>query len=273
MTEGPAPERPQGTPGLRALGAMESAVRRVRESAGEPPLPSNTVVRQAPERPGRAEPEPGPDRSSVPPGLAHAPVVEGSPPLRASEDAPRWWDRQGERWLVGAVVAAAILVVAAAIALAASLSGSGSAPPSPATVAAPAAIAHNHGHGGNPSGHRGGTPSAPPSTSATSTPAATASTTSTTTSTPLAAPGAAPVIAALSPASGGPGQAIQVAGANFLSTNGQIVATFNGQVAPTSCPAQNTCTITAPQMSGSSSAQVVISTASGSSNPVTFTYS
>ena len=54
--------------------------------------------------------------------------------------------------------------------------------------------------------------------------------------------GGPPVISSLSPSSGTAGQGIQVAGANFLSANGQIVATFNGQVAPTSCPAQNTCT-------------------------------
>lgn len=64
-----------------------------------------------------------------------------------------------------------------------------------------------------------------------------------------------------------------MAGANFLSTSGQIVATFNGQVAPTSCPAQNTCMVTVPLMTGSSSAQVVITTANGASNPETFTYS
>jgi hypothetical protein len=81
------------------------------------------------------------------------------------------------------------------------------------------------------------------------------------------------VIASLSPASGAAGQGIQVAGANFLSSSGQIVASFNGQVAPTSCPASNTCTVTVPPMTGSSSAQVTITTASGTSNAVTFTYS
>jgi hypothetical protein len=49
------------------------------------------------------------------------------------------------------------------------------------------------------------------------------------------------------------------------------VATFNGQVAPTSCPAQNTCTITVPS-STAPSAQVVITTSAGASNPETFTY-
>jgi hypothetical protein len=49
------------------------------------------------------------------------------------------------------------------------------------------------------------------------------------------------------------------------------VATFNGQVAPTSCPAQNTCTVTVPT-SSAPSAQVVITTAGGESNAQTFTY-
>jgi hypothetical protein len=81
------------------------------------------------------------------------------------------------------------------------------------------------------------------------------------------------VIASLSPANGAAGQGIQVAGSNFLSSSGQIVASFNGQVTATSCPAQNTCTVTVPPMSGSQSAQVTITTASGTSNAVTFTYS
>jgi hypothetical protein len=63
-----------------------------------------------------------------------------------------------------------------------------------------------------------------------------------------------------------------ITGANFLSSNGQIVATFNGRVATTSCPAQNTCTVTVPP-STAPSAQVVITTAGGASNAVTFDYS
>jgi hypothetical protein len=43
-------------------------------------------------------------------------------------------------------------------------------------------------------------------------------------------------------------------------------------VAPTSCPAQNTCTVTVPS-SNAPSAQVVITTAGGASNAETFTYS
>ena len=81
-----------------------------------------------------------------------------------------------------------------------------------------------------------------------------------------------PVISSLSPSSGSAGESIQVAGTNFISSDGKIVATFNGQVAPTSCPAPDTCAVTVPPQSGSPSAQVSITTASGTSNAVTFTY-
>lgn len=80
------------------------------------------------------------------------------------------------------------------------------------------------------------------------------------------------MIAALTPANGVAGQGIEIAGANFLSSSGQIVATFNGHVVPTSCPAQSTCTVTVPTLPGVNSAQVVITTSAGPSNPATFTY-
>ena len=113
---------------------------------------------------------------------------------------------------------------------------------------------------------KGGRPSKTPGISRT--------TTTTTTATPTNANGP-PVIAELNPASGNAGQAIQVAGANFLSSSGQIIATFDGQVAPTSCPAQNTCSVTVPPGSVGirDAAQVVIMTAGGTSNTMTFTYS
>ena len=155
--------------------------------------------------------------------------------------------RRNDRWLVGAVAVAAALVVAGLIALVVSVTGGSS--PSSLTAA-----------GTRPS----------PSTTAPS--GARHRSTSTTTSTPVVATaGGPPVISSLSPADGSAGQAIVVAGANFLSSSGQIVATFNGQVAPTSCPAQNTCTVTVPA-STTPSAQVAITTAGGTSNAMTFTY-
>jgi hypothetical protein len=155
------------------------------------------------------------------------------------------------------IVAALVLVAAGALAVTLGTGGGGNpaslAPPRPgATTVATAPPARHH--------------------KATAGGAAAPSTTTTTTSPPVAAAGP-PVIASLDPASGSAGQGIQIAGSNFLSSSGQIVATFNGQVAPTQCPAQNTCSVTVPPSSGPATAQVVVTTAGGTSNAMTFTYS
>jgi hypothetical protein len=160
---------------------------------------------------------------------------------------------------VVAVAVVAALVVAAGIALAVSPGNSGpqvaAPPPSSASTTQPAT---HHPATPRHSGRRG---SAGSSSSSTTAPAA------------PAVAGGPPVISSITPSSGAAGQGIQVAGANFLSSNGQITATFNGQVAPTSCPAENTCTVTVPPNTGATTAQIVITTASGTSNAVTFNYS
>ncbi len=221
MTDGQAAETPPGTPGRRALGAMETAVRRAREAQGGLPPP-------------RPLPPPAPP-----------------PPTRSPE-----------RWLFAGVAAAAVLVVAAAIALAVSLSGNPRpGPPGATTAAAPhtPSVPRSSARG-TKGGH-----------SASGTSARTTTTTAPSTPTPTG-PVGAPVISSLSPSNGSAGEGVQITGANFLSSDGQIVATFNGQVAPTSCTAENTCTVTVPPPSGSSPARVSITTASGTSNAVTFTY-
>jgi IPT/TIG domain len=236
MTDGQAAETPPGTPSRRALGAMESAVRRAREAQGGlPPAP-----------PPRTNPAPNPQH--------RLPATDPTDQGRAQEPA----HRRPDRWLLASVVAAAVLVVVAAAALGVSTSrNSQPAAPSPSrAAAAPARSAPRPGAAGTKGG----------GTSSTTT-----TTTAPATTTPFGAVGV-PVISSLTPSSGTAGEGIQVAGANFLSSNGQIVATFNGRVAPTSCPAQNTCTLTVPPQSGPSSAQVSITTASGTSNAVTFTY-
>jgi hypothetical protein len=198
MPDGRAAEPPPGSPGRRALGAMESAVRRAREADGVTPM-------------------------AVPPSGSGRP------------------HQRSDGWLIGSIAVAAALVVSAVTALVVS-ENTGPTPPAPTAPAA----------GAPPSTGDGGH--------------------ATTTSTTVAAvAGGPPVISSLSPASGAAGQAIVVAGSNFLSSSGQIVATFNGRVAPTSCPAQNTCTVTVPA-STSAFAQVEITTASGISNAVTFAY-
>src|SRR5580704_7638047 len=93
MTEVPASEPPQGTPGRRALGAMESAVRRVRESAGEPPVLPSTSAPRPTEEPGQAAPPP-PDRVKASPGPVEAPFA-GETPRQMSGAGSRWWDRRG----------------------------------------------------------------------------------------------------------------------------------------------------------------------------------
>ena len=233
MTDEHAAPPPPGTPGQRALGAMESAVRRAREAAGAAPLPppGPTPSRRTPDWALGAAPPPQPDRRP---------------------DRP-------DRWLVTSVAAVAALVVIAAVALVVSLSAGTTSPPPPSTQAGSA-------HQAAPAPPSTGGAETKGGTTGGSTPAST-----TTSSTVLVAPAGPPVISSLTPSSGAAGQGIEVAGANFLSASGQIVATFNGQVAPTSCPAQNTCSVTVPP-STSASAEVVITTASGTSNAVTFTY-
>jgi IPT/TIG domain len=224
-------EPPPGSPGQRALGAMESAVRRARAAAGDAPLPP-------PPPPSYAWPRTRPP-DAVPPS------ANGRPPGRA------------DRWLIGSVAVVAALVVVAAIALVVSVTSS---PSLPSPTAA--------GTAGRGTAASSSTVPSPPSSTRPESGRGNGATTSTTVA---AAAGGPPIIASLSPASGPAGQAVVVTGSNFLSSSGQIVATFNGQVATTSCPAPNTCNVTAPP-SATPSAQVAITTASGTSNAVTFTY-
>jgi len=66
---------------------------------------------------------------------------------------------------------------------------------------------------------------------------------------------------------------VTVNGSNFLSSNGRIIAAFNGQPTATSCPSQEVCTVTVPPPSpGVTSAHVTVTTANGTSNAVTFSY-
>ena len=253
MSEKTPGERSPGTPSQRALGAMESAVRRARERTGVATGPGRIQEDTQPVSVTRSLddllPPPTPPTPSAPPGDGTA----GSP-AGVDESARR------EHLLAISIAVVAALVVVAGVALAYSAGGGGQqgAAPPPST---PATTAHSAtppaSHNPPPKSHGGGT-GAPSTTTTTATPAT---------------PGGPPVIASLSPASGAAGQGIQVAGSNFLSSSGQIVASFNGQVTSTSCPAQNTCTVTVPPQSGSSSAQVTITTASGTSNAVIFTYS
>jgi hypothetical protein len=232
--EKPGQVRPV-SPGGKALGAMEVAARRARES-GTTRLP-NARDPETPKRPVQPT-------SSIDPA-----EHDEEPKRRVIATMPP------ERWLAVAVGVAALLVVVAAIALAVSLS-SGSSPVT--TPPATHASTHSGGTATRPTSHSLGAPAVPQTTA---------------TLPSLGTPGGAPVIASLSPSSGSSGQTVQVSGSNFLSSDGQIVATFGGQVAPTSCPTQTTCTVTVPPGSPpSGSAPVTITTSAGTSNAITFNY-
>jgi hypothetical protein len=238
------------SPGAKALGAMEIAARRARESRDVDTAPDPRTPTSFEQTTARSEPE-GTDPHASAPSDA-----DMAPPKRSISTVPP------ERWLAVAVGVAALLVVIAAVALAVSLSTSGS---SPGRVAAghTGTTTHAGATGNRAAGGAGANSSSAPSVPQ--------STTSTLPS--LGTPGGAPVISSLSPSSGSSGQTLQVAGSNFLSSDGQIVATFAGQVAPTSCPSQTMCSVTVPPSSAPPGpVSVTITTSAGTSNAVTFTY-
>jgi hypothetical protein len=115
---------------------------------------------------------------------------------------------------------------------------------------------------------------APPTGTAGASPqGGTAATPTTSVPAPVVVPAGPPMITSIDPTSGPSGQGIEVKGANFLSSSGQIVAMFDGNVAPTNCPTQNVCNVTVPPASASTRARVTVTTSSGTSNTVIFTYS
>jgi hypothetical protein len=69
------------------------------------------------------------------------------------------------------------------------------------------------------------------------------------------------------------GTVLVVHGSGFVSSNGIVLARFNGQAAPTNCPAENLCHVTVPQLAGSPpKISLTISTKSGTSNALLVSY-
>ena len=111
----------------------------------------------------------------------------------------------------------------------------------------------------------------PSSSTRTSTPAAGRSGPAAASSTSTTASPNGPTIVSLTPSSGSAGQRVQISGSKLFSSDGQVLAHFGGQVAPTSCSSQTSCTAVAP--AGTGRVQVTVTTAAGTSNPVWFSYS
>lgn len=91
---------------------------------------------------------------------------------------------------------------------------------------------------------------------------------------PQATSPAAPQLTAISPAGGAPGQVVKVFGANLISSNGIVVASFNGQLTRTDCPVTTACDVTVPSLGPTpGTAIVTVTTAQGRSNGLAFSYS
>ncbi|HVC15466.1 MAG TPA: IPT/TIG domain-containing protein [Acidimicrobiales bacterium] len=122
-----------------------------------------------------------------------------------------------------------------------------------------------------------GTTRAPGGSSApsiTSPPTASSSPTTTPPPPPAPAPTGAPRLTSAYPSGGHAGQTVVVDGSGLFSSNGHVVAYFGGAAAPTSCSSQTSCTVTVPDLgSGRAPVRLTIVTATGRSNPLTFSYS
>lgn len=115
--------------------------------------------------------------------------------------------------------------------------------------------------------------SSSPGASASGSSSGSSSSSTTSSSVPAVVPGGPPVVMSLSPSSGPAGQMVVITGANFVSADGHVAASFGGVVASTQCSSATSCTATAPPApAGGGQVPVTVTTATGTSNPVNFTY-
>jgi hypothetical protein len=205
----------------------------------------------------------GTEGSVGPFGTAEAPFsleprVPGGGPLRR---APT---NAGERRLRWAIGITAVLLVAVLAAMVGTRSSGGNQASGPASsTSGGSGVPFTKPSTGSTGESSGLGPTSPTSTPPTSTP----------TPTTAAEPGGSPALSTLDPSTGYVGQSVTVTGSNFLSPSGQISADVNGQPAPVTCLDQVTCTLVIPAVGGSApSAPVTITTDSGTSNALFFTY-
>jgi hypothetical protein len=95
----------------------------------------------------------------------------------------------------------------------------------------------------------------------------------TTTTTLAPVTGTNPVLSTIEPASGSPGQTLVMTGSNLLSPSGQITANFGAETATVACLAQTSClVIVPPDGAFVATTPVTVTTDSGTSNALMFTY-
>ncbi len=217
--------------------------------AGPTPAPSSDAIRWAGSPPlGGAS------------GFAASPAAVPPPRTRRSGSSERRL-----RWAIGIALGVLVVVVAALVGTTNHGDQQSGGQPTATTRSSGAAGAAPSGSTGTTSGL--GVASSP----STSIPAPTS--TSTSAPTTPAEPDGPPALSALAPATGQAGQTVTVTGSNFLSSSGRISAQVDGQIAPVACPAQTTCTVVIPPDPGPApSAPLTITTDSGTSNALVFTY-
>jgi hypothetical protein len=199
----------------------------------------------------------GPEGSIAPFGPPAAdPLLEPRARVRARGGPTRGDSERRLRWAIGLT---AILLVAVVAAMVGTRSGGGqSSGRTTSTSAASSAAPPTKPNTASTGGSSGGGTTSPSTTP---------------TSAPPVEPGGSPVLSTLEPSTGYAGQSVTVTGSNFLSPSGQITADVDGQVAPVTCPDQATCTVVVPADPGSAaSVPVTITTDSGTSNSLVFTY-
>jgi hypothetical protein len=250
----------------RALRAMAEAARRARDTVpGRPVLPpppqppgarrGRWTTSRAPS--GEDEPSASDGSGSRPPhhGVATDSAVDGE-----VARAPRWRPRR----VAEIAILAGLLIAAVIIGL--NVGGGTSR-----TRAVAPASQHPSTASTAPAAPAAPSPSAGPAPASTAPPSTTAL--PSTTAPPPPTAGGGPQISSISPAAGTAGQVVTVSGANLVSSDGQVLARFNGQAAGTQCPTRTSCTVTVPSLSGgTSSVTVTITTAEGTSNALPFSY-
>jgi IPT/TIG domain len=227
---------------------------------------------------------PGPSHPTPPFGerLAFGPAAPPRPPgLAVERGAPRDFPRnQGGPTPRGPskapARAAAALAVLVLVAIAVFFLTLPHAPPHPR-------LAGSTGKASVPATARRSPTKAPPATAAsssssvpsTSRPAATTPTKPVPPRHAEGSSGPAPLVVTVSPSSGVAGQTVVLSGSRLFSADGVISVTFGTVQAPVRCPTETTCDVTVPTLETAghpSTVEIVLSTQSGSSNAVAFTY-
>ena len=277
-------------PSRRALEAMASAARRAQASEERPVVDEGNaetgrrrLVARSTTASRRAVGGPVPRPLSPPrqPGSGAGGLRPGGATTTRSDWRTRWGldDRRARTLLLVGVVG--ILVIAGAgLGLGLALRSAARTATSPAGAARRSSVTHRGTgpstapSGGKPSGGKKSQPSAKPGTSGHGGTAGSASTATSAppTTAPPATPGG-PRLSSVSPAAGGAGQTVVVSGSGLFSSNGEVLAYFGGQAAPTSCASQTSCTVTVPDLgAGRSTVPLTVVTDNGRSNALTFSY-